>query len=681
MALPPGGRRGRENDLIAGVMEPGDVLFVQGSPGGLWELGTNGGLMGHVMLVTEPPEKIELDTDEAHHLQLVWPAGASRIWKVRTVESTRANKGLHEALLLLHVASDSSRLVIIGELGDGTVEISGETAEVWQSPEPLRARLDERLMEEVLGEMREVGTSWSWATAARAVFRAPSSFSGGADKLKVLQEIQECWTTDPICTSVVIAFWQRVLCRAAGGDADDFDSGAAADLVLMYFPLKADRSLPGALLTTMSRCGWTRRTAVPKAEEPARKSECANDEAGARRRSRSVPAARRPAVREAAPEAPAKPVYCRAHDTREKRRKVDPRLKECQGCSVQVCSNYEDFSLCPSCSDRDQKCLCCGISTLDTPPKPAPPPRRAAPGKDASQRMSGAPDVWGVRAPLVIGTWYCAAHDSSEKRVKVGPQLRECAACHLKVQTTYEGFELCGPCAEKEHRCMICGSDEAPAAVQQLQYEASSGSPLATAQQLQSPGAGWKVVPPPPSPLNLAAGAQSPLGAQLPNPLQTTMQKLPTVLPSPGGAALTASAPPTPSSSVPPRFCPDHDASDKRAKVDSTVGIQVRECTSCHIQVNTTYVGFELCGSCSDAERRCMICGTAAPKSGRYIPPERVPTAHGPLPQPPRQCPQEYQQAGSSWTRCRSQEDLSATTRFAPQRTPTAGVSFSWAQT
>jgi len=593
MALPPGARKRREDDLIAGVMVPGDVLFVQGSPGGLWELGTNGGLMGHVMLVIEPPEKIELDTDEAHHLQLVWPPGASEIWKVRTVESTRANKGLHEALLLLHVAPDSSRLVLIGELGDGTVEISGETAEVWQSPEPLRARLGERLMGEVLGEMREQGASWSWATAARAVFRAPSSFNGGADKVKVLREIQECWMTDPICTSVVIAFWQRVLCRAAGGDADDFDAAAAADLVMEYFPLKADRSLPGALLTTMSRCGWTRRTTVQKAAEPARKS-C-----------------------EAAPQAPSKPVYCRAHDTREKRKKVEPRLRECQGCNVQVCSNYEDFMLCPSCSEKDQKCLCCGISHLDSPPKPAPPPNCLFPGKGLSL-----PQI----KPLVVGTWYCALHDSSEKRVKVSPQLHECESCHIKVQTTYEDFELCGPCAEKEHRCMICGSDEAPAA--------TCGSPLATAQQLQSPAA-WKVVPPP-SPLNLAAGAQSPLGAQLSTSLQTPVQKLAAALPSPCGAA-----PPTPSASVPPRFCMDHDASDKRAKVDASVGLQLRECTSCHIQVNTTYVDFELCGGCSDAERRCMICGATAPISGRYIPPERVPAAQSPPPQPPRQGPQE----------------------------------------
>jgi len=597
MALPPGGRRRREDDFLAGVMVPGDVLFVQGSPGGLWELGTTGGLMGHVMLVIEPPEKVELDTDEAHHLQLVWPKGASEIWKVRTVESTRANKGLHEALLLLHVVPDSSRLVIIGELGDGTVEISGETAEVWQSPEPLRARLGERLMEEVLGEMREQGASWSWATAARAVFRAPSSFNGGADKLKVLREIQECWTTDPICTSVVIAFWQRVLCRAAGGDADDFDAGAAADLVLEYFPLKADRSLPGALLTTMSRCGWTRRTTVPNATEPARKA-C-----------------------EAAQQAPAKPVYCRAHNTREKRRKVEPRLRECQGCNVQVMSNYEEFSFCPSCSDREQKCLCCGISSLDSPPKPAPPPpQRLLPGKGLSL-----PQI----KPLVVGTWYCAAHDSSEKRLKVAPNIQECGACHMKVQTMYEDFELCGPCADKEQRCMICGSGESSTA--------TCGSPLATAKQLQSPATAWKVVPPPPSPLNLAAGAMSPLGAQLPTPLQTPLQKLPSALPSPGGA----SVPPTPSASVPPRFCVDHDASDKRVKVDATLGIQLRECTSCHIQVSTTYVGFELCGGCSDAERRCMICGTAAPNCGRYIPPERVPAAHSPLMQSLRQVPQE----------------------------------------
>merc|ERR1719291_195061 len=176
---------------------------------------------------------------------------------------------------------------------------------------------------------------------------------------------------------------------------------------------------------------------------------------------------------------------------------------------------------------------------------------------------------------------------------------------------------------------MICGSGDASTA--------TCGPPLASAKQLQSPAAGWKVVPPPPSPLSLAAGARSPLGAQLLTPLQTPLPKLPSALPSPGGAAHSASVPPTPSASVPPRFCVDHDASDKRTKVDAAVGVHSRSCTSCHIQVSTTYVGFELCGGCSDAERRCMICGTAAPKSGRYIPPERVTAVHAQLPQPPRQ--------------------------------------------
>merc|ERR1712061_465403 len=58
---------------------------------------------------------------------------------------------------------------------------------------------------------------------------------------------------------------------------------------------------------------------------------------------------------------------------------------------------------------------------------------------------------------------YCRAHDSSEKRVKIEPSLRECTQCHVKLQSNYSDFTFCPPCSDKQQKCMICG-DHAPVA-------------------------------------------------------------------------------------------------------------------------------------------------------------------------------------------------------------------------
>jgi len=264
-ALEPQGLPG-----LPGALVPGDVLFVKGS-GGLVELGTAGGLLGHVMLVAEPPRQVIHDSDEGRWLEPVWPKGhrpqgpaAEEVWRLSTVESTRSHNGLHEADVLLHVDRRTRKLILIGEIIGSHVEICGEVAELWQTPEELQSLLNSRLLREVLGEMRAQSASWSWATAARAVLRSADTFGDHGDKRQLLREITECWASDPICTSVVIGFWQRCLCRLAaagvpvGGQRPD-----PADLVLRWMPIKADRSLPGTLLETMKRCGWIQKLTIP----------------------------------------------------------------------------------------------------------------------------------------------------------------------------------------------------------------------------------------------------------------------------------------------------------------------------------------------------------------------------------------------------------------------------------
>jgi len=82
-----------------------------------------------------------------------------------------------------------------------------------------------------------------------------------------------------------------------------------------------------------------------------------------------------------------------------------------------------------------------------------------------------------------------------------------------------------------------------------------------------------------------------------------------------GAYSPNARPPPNPAS-IPPRFCPDHDSSDKRQKGEP------RECAckSCGITFMSTYKQVELCSMCSDQQKRCLICGKSAPKAGDYVP-------------------------------------------------------------
>eukprot|EP00419_Tripos_fusus_P073410 CAMPEP_0172875628 /NCGR_PEP_ID=MMETSP1075-20121228/102224_1 /TAXON_ID=2916 /ORGANISM="Ceratium fusus, Strain PA161109" /LENGTH=179 /DNA_ID=CAMNT_0013726743 /DNA_START=1 /DNA_END=536 /DNA_ORIENTATION=+ len=155
----------RPDNNLQGVIEPGDVLFVKGT-GGLLELGTAGGVMGHVMLVIKGPERIGSNSDHARPLKSVWPAGVQEIWKVRTLESARGRAGLHEANLYLYVEPGTATLILLGELSDKEFDYSNEATELWQSPPELRLRLSDGTVQEVLGDMKEQNASanWSWTT-------------------------------------------------------------------------------------------------------------------------------------------------------------------------------------------------------------------------------------------------------------------------------------------------------------------------------------------------------------------------------------------------------------------------------------------------------------------------------------------------------------------------------------
>lgn len=240
-------------DTMSQLAGPGDMLVVRGS-GRLTQLGANGGFMGHVLLVTSWPRKIARESPESDALRAVWPAGAQCVWKVSTVESTRGHAGLHHSEMLLLVDPFTRELSLIGEMIKATRQlcvIENEKVEVWQCPSELRMRPRLDLMSQVLSEMMAQQASWSIRTAVRAAFRSSSIDTSSSDGETLLEEIRESWDVAPICTSVIIVFWQRYLEKLAQAQGQPDES-----LVLSWMPLMADRTLPGELTAFLETSGW-----------------------------------------------------------------------------------------------------------------------------------------------------------------------------------------------------------------------------------------------------------------------------------------------------------------------------------------------------------------------------------------------------------------------------------------
>jgi len=56
--------------------------------------------------------------------------------------------------------------------------------------------------------------SWSHVTVARAILTSATLTSLSESKPEqTLELVRSCWKREPICTSVVITFWQRYLCE------------------------------------------------------------------------------------------------------------------------------------------------------------------------------------------------------------------------------------------------------------------------------------------------------------------------------------------------------------------------------------------------------------------------------------------------------------------------------------
>lgn len=242
---------GAQFDSDALQISPGDVLCVRGEDR-ISAIGAVGGFMGHVLVAMSLPRPVSWFGSEADDLRCLWPhRDISLVWRLTTMESSRRNRGLHLTEMLLQ-QDCGGQLRLIGENRQNSEYIEyDDPVEVWQAPAELRAQFRMDIMVQVVEDMKVNEASWSLSTAARALFLL-AGVGGRTDRSAVLQELQDCWMKEPICTSVVITFWQRYLCKLSAITLQD-----PADLVIKWMPLKADRALPGELLGTMLRVGWT----------------------------------------------------------------------------------------------------------------------------------------------------------------------------------------------------------------------------------------------------------------------------------------------------------------------------------------------------------------------------------------------------------------------------------------
>jgi hypothetical protein len=172
------------------------------------------------------------------------------VWIVKAGDTCRTAEGFNESTVFMYVDT-RGQILIFGEVSqDDNSLIEYEIpapVHFYCCPPELREHCRPEDMKAILIQMGVREASWSWGTAVRA-FLLSADVYDDAD----LENIKKCWNAAPICTSVVIIFWQRYMCKLA----DALPDGDAMDWILAWMPLMADRTLPGELLSTMQRCGW-----------------------------------------------------------------------------------------------------------------------------------------------------------------------------------------------------------------------------------------------------------------------------------------------------------------------------------------------------------------------------------------------------------------------------------------
>jgi hypothetical protein len=237
------------------IIGPGDLLAVESGEDSMNGIGELNGMFGHVLLISGAPTCL-WEGEDSEGLEAIWPADVTHVWQAPTIECTRKQDGfMYNSIIMFYIEPSSGECKVLGEVSaDNVVTPStppGERPEklkVYCCPSALRASWQPHLMQKVLTDMESIALSWSWSTAIRAYLLG----SRAVDHSTPLDDVMNSWEAKPICTSVVITFWQQYLCALAAQDS----TRTAMEYITAYMPLKADCALPTNLFTALLSCGW-----------------------------------------------------------------------------------------------------------------------------------------------------------------------------------------------------------------------------------------------------------------------------------------------------------------------------------------------------------------------------------------------------------------------------------------
>lgn len=216
----------------------------------LSRLGAQGGFMGHVVLAVSVARPVSPLSDVGKAFKLF--SKGNPLYMLDVAEVTRGRAGLSENTLVFYTTLEG-RAYSCGEIDGAEICVFEDPEEmnIWLSQSKLGdSDCRRELMQEVLKDMRQSQQSWSWSTAVRA-FLLSGELSHRAGAPATLKQVQDGWEAEPICTSVVVTFWQKYLYRLA-----EIQRADPLDMILNHMPLQADCVLPGELLCLLQSKGW-----------------------------------------------------------------------------------------------------------------------------------------------------------------------------------------------------------------------------------------------------------------------------------------------------------------------------------------------------------------------------------------------------------------------------------------
>jgi len=91
------------------------------------------------------------------------------------------------------------------------------------------------------------------------------------------------------------------------------------------------------------------------------------------------------------------PKYCAKHNDTTRRKKTKPQNLPCAKCQGVIQTNYVEFAICPTCSERDHRCMCCGDAAVGPAASPQASPTASPQASPSNSRQPSASPVNSLR--------------------------------------------------------------------------------------------------------------------------------------------------------------------------------------------------------------------------------------------------------------------------------------------